>query len=73
MGMCYNPALVRDKPLGAPACVKQVCCPSASGTTLINLGKLITYHWKSILKSQQNKTQQNHEHILLDIQYEWSK
>ena len=24
MGMCYNPALVRDKPLGAPASVKRV-------------------------------------------------
>ena len=22
MGMCYDPALVRDKPLGAPASVK---------------------------------------------------
>ena len=24
LAMCYNPALVRDKPLGAPASVKQV-------------------------------------------------
>ena len=24
MGMCYNPALVRDKPLGSPASVKRV-------------------------------------------------
>ena len=23
MGMCYNPALVRDKPLGSPASVKR--------------------------------------------------
>ena len=25
--MCYNPALIRDKPLGAPASVKQVYNP----------------------------------------------
>ena len=28
LGMCYNPALVRDKPLGAPASVKSVCSRS---------------------------------------------
>ena len=27
MGMCYNPTLVRDKPLGTPASVKLVYCP----------------------------------------------
>ena len=28
MGMCYNPALVRNKPLGSPASVKWVYCNS---------------------------------------------
>ena len=32
MGMCYNPALVRDKPLGAPASVKLVYSGAGKGT-----------------------------------------
>ena len=35
MGMCYNPALVRDKPLGSPVSVKRVYW--ISGTRMWNL------------------------------------
>ena len=32
MGMCYNPALVRDKPLGSHTYVKRVYCLLAVGS-----------------------------------------